>query len=428
MIRKKYCVWLTGSKFGVGLVFILLYWFKLYNATNIVSDRSMRRYAIVRFTMFLILVWVVLKMFVRSPPYYNLDVSQDCFQQVATGGRVDSDCKALLNYIRKTTSKHTTQNKEHQLEHWKRSNVKLDCYSNLDFFSNKSQPFPNSTYLRLNYLDTFRQCGHEPKLLSHKLVPRYDNLSLPVPNIVHYIWGHENFKPPTEISFLQYMSVLSVSKYLKPVYILWHGSEEPFGYWWNRTVAEVPNIYFVLWQMPNRISGKWIGHVHFKSDILRLWILIVHGGIYLDTDIIVLRSFDPLRVYDVTVGRELRYTLANGIILTAPWTLYLRMCLESYRLFTNRLFVKNSMMLPNKIASFFPHLVHVEPSSLLYPTWPAVRKLYMESFNWSTNYCVHIFGEETYGHLLPNNTHEMDVSNITLAKILRQVYYDDTQP
>ena len=56
-----------------------------------------------------------------------------------------------------------------------------------------------------------------------------------------------------------------------------------------------------------------------------------YGGIYIDDDVLVIRSFDPLRGYDLTLGRPVKIALPNGIIIARNGTLFLRIWLENYR-------------------------------------------------------------------------------------------------
>ena len=90
--------------------------------------------------------------------------------------------------------------------------------------------------------------------MSLKFVPRQADMFLPVPNVVHFIWSN-TMNSTSAFTFLQYMSMLSVSNNIKPCYILWHGTFEPFGCWWNRTVSEIPNKYYLQWALPETIEG-----------------------------------------------------------------------------------------------------------------------------------------------------------------------------
>lgn len=51
----------------------------------------------------------------------------------------------------------------------------------------------------------------------------------------------------------------------------------------------------------------------FVPDYLRLWIIYNHGGIYLDTDVQVVRSLTPLLKYKAFAGFESPYHVAFGL-------------------------------------------------------------------------------------------------------------------
>lgn len=52
----------------------------------------------------------------------------------------------------------------------------------------------------------------------------------------------------------------------------------------------------------------------FMSDYLRLWVLYNEGGIYMDTDVQVLKSFDSLLQKKMFMGYELNDYIGTGII------------------------------------------------------------------------------------------------------------------
>jgi len=58
---------------------------------------------------------------------------------------------------------------------------------------------------------------------------------------------------------------------------------------------------------PKYVHGQNITFVYHRADVAKLQILLEHGGIYLDTDVIVVNSFDPIRCYDATLGKSLTY-------------------------------------------------------------------------------------------------------------------------
>ena len=74
-------------------------------------------------------------------------------------------------------------------------------------------------------------------------------------------------------------------------------------------------------------AKKWA----FVSDYCRFWVLYNYGGIYLDTDVELIKSIDNLP--DAFVGFENQTTVASGLIRGAlPNDEICRLMLESYRI------------------------------------------------------------------------------------------------
>ena len=119
------------------------------------------------------------------------------------------------------------------------------------------------------------QGGSEPKLLSARTEPLKEGLhedkrEYVVSNIVHFIWFHH----PLEFKFRTYLTYLSVHKFIKPHYILLHGDVTPTGYWWKRTVADVPNIYHVHVADKKSMFGQNFAYPSQHSDVLHLYVIL----------------------------------------------------------------------------------------------------------------------------------------------------------
>lgn len=56
-------------------------------------------------------------------------------------------------------------------------------------------------------------------------------------------------------------------------------------------------------------NKKWA----FLSDYVRLWVITQFGGIYFDTDVEVIQSFDKLLQYDAFYGFENSKYVASGL-------------------------------------------------------------------------------------------------------------------
>ena len=77
----------------------------------------------------------------------------------------------------------------------------------------------------------------------------------------------------------------------------------------------------------------------FVTDYMRLYILYQYGGIYLDTDVELLKSFDDLLKLNSFLGLESSYTLCTAVIGAKPCETWIKELLEAY---DKRTFVKEN--------------------------------------------------------------------------------------
>ena len=112
-----------------------------------------------------------------------------------------------------------------------------------------------------------------------------------IPKIIHYCWFGRG-----EMSELVLRCIDSWKKYL-PDYTLQLWSEDNFD------VASAPRY------VQEAYAAKKYA---FVSDFVRLWALEREGGVYLDTDVEVLRSFDPLLADTAFIGLEESLALFPG--------------------------------------------------------------------------------------------------------------------
>ena len=117
--------------------------------------------------------------------------------------------------------------------------------------------------------DIITKCGTvKPTLLSFRLKIEQKQLTK-VPNIVHFVsYGSYEFK------FLHYLSFLSTHRYIKPRFIYLHGDALPKGYWWQRILQDVANLYHVPREKPVRIQGYKVPFVEHCADLVRLQTLM----------------------------------------------------------------------------------------------------------------------------------------------------------
>ena len=159
------------------------------------------------------------------------------------------------------------------------------------------------------------------------------NISYQVPNIVHYIWFHfRGRRHHTDLALHEYISVLSAHRFLKPDAIYFHTDDAPSGRYWDR-LKTIPEFHVKHRTQTTRMSGHAVTSFRFDnqaSDLERLKVLQEQGGIYLDLDVIVFRSFDPLRIHNLTLSKVDNNSLCNSVILAQRGHPFLKTWLQSY--------------------------------------------------------------------------------------------------
>lgn len=113
-----------------------------------------------------------------------------------------------------------------------------------------------------------------------------------IPKVIHYCWFGEN-----ELDELSIKCIDSWKKIL-PDYEIKLWNEKNFNLNINQYVKDAYR------------EKKWA----FISDYVRLYALYHEGGIYMDTDVEVIKSFDSLLDKNIFLGFENKYTLSIGTI------------------------------------------------------------------------------------------------------------------
>ena len=119
-----------------------------------------------------------------------------------------------------------------------------------------------------------------------------------IPKVIHYVWV--GGKP---LGSLQTRCLQSWKRHLAEYeFKLWDESSLP------REVLEHPYVKAMS------EKKKWA----FVADYIRFWALAREGGIYLDTDTEVLRSFDDLLEHGAFFGKTQDGVTAAGVIGATP--------------------------------------------------------------------------------------------------------------
>ncbi len=141
-----------------------------------------------------------------------------------------------------------------------------------------------------------------------------------IPKIIHYCWFGGNPKPAL---IEQYINVW------KKILIGYKIVE------WNETNFDVNST---IWTKEAMECKKYA----FVSDYVRLKVLYEYGGIYMDTDVEVLKTFDELLELPYFIGAENTiHGINTATIGVEPNLKWVKQCLEHYY---DRHFVVNGYM------------------------------------------------------------------------------------
>lgn len=129
-----------------------------------------------------------------------------------------------------------------------------------------------------------------------------------IPKVIHYCWFGRGKKPK-----LLKKCIKSWKKFL-PDYEIIEWNEDNF------------NINTNIYVKQAYKSKKYA----FVADYARLYALYNYGGIYLDTDLEILKSLDDFLVYDAFVGFEEKNFCSCGVIGSKKKNIIIKSCLDIY--------------------------------------------------------------------------------------------------
>ena len=131
-----------------------------------------------------------------------------------------------------------------------------------------------------------------------------------IPKIIHYCWFGGKAKPPLVLKCIESW------KRVLPDYEIKEWNESNF------------DINFSVYTENAYNNKKWA----FVSDVARLKALLDEGGVYFDTDIYALKTFDDFLEYDSFLGKEDDKTISGGVLGARKNNVFIKDLLEIYKL------------------------------------------------------------------------------------------------
>lgn len=218
-----------------------------------------------------------------------------------------------------------------------------------------------------------------------------------IPNELHFVFGMRPDFGGRPFSLVHYLAIRSAVEVNRPNCArLWY-AHEPSGEWWDRArplvepcgIAEVGDY-----------EGIPLDHYAHRADVVRLRVLLEHGGIYLDLDTVCVRPFADLLHHPAVVGYEANSILCNAVLLAEPGSEFLRRCLDAHRLFRPGMWAEISNGEMTRIAREVPHLVHTVGQRAFH--WPdcgadGYRQMHLDrEADFPEAYCHHLWEHDTW--------------------------------
>ncbi|CAF1273510.1 unnamed protein product [Rotaria sordida] len=215
-----------------------------------------------------------------------------------------------------------------------------------------------------------------------------------IPNIVHFITGQgdssdailDRYGPrlgfrrmeraSREFQLINYLVLLSAPKQDHEL---------------NLTLNHIPEITSIY-------NYPLYHHAH-RTDIARLEILDKYGGIYLDLDVLILKSFSNLisNSYHVEAifawENQKFHAICNAVIIAPKNSKFLRRIYQSYQSFNSSCWGCHSILLTGQLANIYKNEVYILPSRAFFkPSWSHIEDLYVNNiYNFKYNYACHLW-------------------------------------
>ncbi|WWC89494.1 uncharacterized protein L201_004418 [Kwoniella dendrophila CBS 6074] len=296
----------------------------------------------------------------------------------------------------------------------------------------------SSSSSSLSTINTLLESGNLP-------IPKED-----IPNLVHYVYGLSDDPDEPDFPYFAYLSIRSTIINLNPKEIWFHCINEPKGYWWNqiRNQKSLQGDPIIKLKKARNVDSigkdqRPVTHFAHKADIIRLEVLRDYGGIYLDIDTFVLRSFADygLLRQDVVLGMEAHGLtflrglkgddemnpkgLCNAIIIARKESEFIQRWLDSYEGFRSDKWTEHSVEMPWTLAKLYPTLLTIlSERAFFWPLWTddhihAVYETTEYDFENSGQLAYHAWESKARPYLSalnPTSIHQIDTSFTRMAK------------
>ena len=214
------------------------------------------------------------------------------------------------------------------------------------------------------------------------------------PNIVHMMY----FSGPKsrDFGFINYLAVKAAHDVQNPDAINFYYNAEPE----NNPHWEAIKPYVTLVQIdpPTEFQGIELEYPQYQADIVRLQKLYEHGGIYLDTDMLLLKTLTPFMdsekscvIGTDTADNSLK-SINAGLIIAKPQSEFIKLWLDGFSgAFKPDVWSSHCVVLPAELAMANPDLVEIQATKAFLPFGFDDKSIFSEGGTSGYQYSVHLW-------------------------------------
>ena len=188
------------------------------------------------------------------------------------------------------------------------------------------------------------------------------------------------------------------------------------------------NVTVIHRDLPALLQPNTTTSVYHAINLVKLEILLEFGGIMLESDVILVRSLDELRYYEIVLGREVARKMGSAIIMSSKNSPFLRQWHSSYKSdFRQNSLDYNCCILPYKMSLKYKGNLYVEPYKLTSPDWQHKQLLFTDNtdsntLSWTELFAVHLMFMNQRESAVYNPVYIKSLRNL-IGKVLRLIYY-----
>lgn len=185
-----------------------------------------------------------------------------------------------------------------------------------------------------------------------------------IPRIVHFVYFHGGDARP--FSLINYIAVRSAKDWIDPEKIVMHTNEDISGnLYWD---AIKPFVTVNIVTPPTHWHGRELKYVQYKSDVVRLLTLYNHGGVYLDSDMLMVGPIDDLFDEQFVMGKESDGALSGGFIMSQPGSSFVVKWLDQMgEGLDSGIWAYHCVTTSWEVAKAHPKLIKILPRSAIMP-------------------------------------------------------------